>query len=109
MIFKSKQEKDDKVFDKVKEYLSGIKETLSKVDILIKSSISQESISAMVLNIESSIKVELALILDLVLRLPTNVQCSIHVSQAGYKDAGSGSSKRSGEESGVVVGKFMFM
>lgn len=64
---KFKPEKDDKLFKKVEEFYSEFKETLLKVDLSTQSSISEESISAMISNIESSIKDELALILNLVL------------------------------------------
>ncbi|CAI9295040.1 unnamed protein product [Lactuca saligna] len=73
---KVKSDKDDKVFE--------------------KSSISQDSISSMVSNIETSIKAELAPILNLVLRLPTNAPPSMHVSQG--VERGVSLSKRSGED-----------
>ncbi|CAI9260127.1 unnamed protein product [Lactuca saligna] len=41
-------EKDDKVFKKVEDFLSNFKETLLKVDLSSQSSISQDSISTMV-------------------------------------------------------------
>ncbi|CAI9283169.1 unnamed protein product [Lactuca saligna] len=102
---KDKYEKDDKVFEKVEEFLSGIKDTLSKVDLSNQSSISQESISKMVSNIESSIKAELDPILNLVIPLPTNAQCTAQVSQGGEREVGS--SNAFGEDKGVVIRKTM--
>lgn len=40
--FEAKSEKDEKVFEKMDKFLSGIKESLSKVDLLNPSTISQE-------------------------------------------------------------------
>lgn len=64
---KVKTEKDDNVFEKVEEFLVDVKETISKVDPLTQSSIFQDSTFARVLNIVSSIKAELAPILNLAL------------------------------------------
>ncbi|CAH1422834.1 unnamed protein product [Lactuca virosa] len=52
---KDKSEIDDNVFEKVEEFLSSIKDTLTKVDLSNQSSISEECISKMVSNIKSSI------------------------------------------------------
>ena len=41
----AKSEKDENVFEKMEEFLSGIKEYLSKLDLSNKSTISQESLS----------------------------------------------------------------
>lgn len=65
-------------------FLSEFNKTLSKIDLLSLYSISLDSISTMVSNTEASIKVELASILNLVLRLPTNARPG-HVSQGGDK------------------------
>lgn len=93
------------MFEKVEEFLSGIEETLSKVDLANQSTISQESISNMVSNIESNIKVKLARILSLVLRLPTNAPCVVQVFKRGERGVGgAGSSKDFGEDIGVVFG-----
>lgn len=93
---KVKSEKDDKVFEKVEDFLSNFKETMSKVNLSSQSSISQDSIYSMVLSIETSIKEELALILNMVLRLPINAPHFMHVSQGGERCVLS--SKRSGED-----------
>lgn len=70
--FEARSEEDKKMFEKMEEFLSGIKETLSKFDLLNQWIISQESLSQMVSNIESNIKTEVAAIRSLVFRLPTN-------------------------------------
>ncbi|CAI9291038.1 unnamed protein product [Lactuca saligna] len=109
-LFKSKSSlelQDNKVFEKVEEFLSDFKETLSEVDLSTQSSIFEDSIFAMVSNIESSMKAELALILNLVLRLPTNAPHPMYVSQGVDRGVGVGSPKGSGEDSRVVVGKVM--
>ncbi|CAI9271433.1 unnamed protein product [Lactuca saligna] len=82
---KVKTDKDDNVFEKVEEFLSYFKKTLLKVNISTQSSIYQDSIFTMVSNIESSIKAELASILNLVLLLKTNVPLPMHISQGGDK------------------------
>ncbi|CAH1449341.1 unnamed protein product [Lactuca virosa] len=74
--FQANSKPDEKVFEKVEEFLSGIKDTFLKVDLSNQSNISQESISMMVSNIKSNIKDELATILSLVLRLPTNARAA---------------------------------
>lgn len=58
----------------------------------------------MISNIEPSIKAELDPIRDLVLRLPTNAPSVVQKFREGRK-GGVGSSKASGENFGVVVGK----
>lgn len=80
-----------------------IKETLSKVDFSTQSSISQDSISTMVSNIEANIKAKLVPILNLVLRLLTNAPHHVHVSYGGER--GVDSSNGPGDDSEVVVGK----
>lgn len=77
---KSKFEADGKMFQKVENSLSDFQETLSKVALSSQSSISQDSISAIVSSIKTSFKIELASILDLALHLPTNAPRPIHIS-----------------------------
>lgn len=90
----------------MEEFLSSIKESHSKVDLLNQSSISQEHLSQMILNIESNIKSELAPILELVLHLLTNATQAVQVSQGGEKGIwGVGSLKDSDKEKGVVIRK----
>ncbi|CAI9265623.1 unnamed protein product [Lactuca saligna] len=104
--FQTKYEKDEKVFEKVEEFVSGIKDTLLKVDLSNQSHISQESILVMVSNIESNIKVDLAPILSLVFLLLTNAPRVAQVSQG--RDIGVGgarSSKDFSDDKGVDVGK----
>ncbi|CAI9264460.1 unnamed protein product [Lactuca saligna] len=72
-----------KVFEKVDKYLSDFQENFSNVVLSSPSSISKESISAMVSTVESNFKLELAHILDMVLRPPTNAPCLVHVLQGG--------------------------
>lgn len=60
--------------------LSEFKEKMSQVDLTSQSSVSHESISNMVLNIEASIKAELAPIFNLLLPLPTKAHPG-HVAQ----------------------------
>ncbi|CAI9293754.1 unnamed protein product [Lactuca saligna] len=78
-----------------KDYAKGVnskKESDGKVFINIESSLTR-----------SCFKTELALILDLVLRLPTNAPCpSMIVSRGGDK---CGSSKNGAEDKSKVVGK----
>lgn len=64
------------LFAKVEEFLTEIKTILSA-----QSTISPESISQIVSNIETNIKVELDPIRRLVLRLLTNAPYVMHVSQ----------------------------
>lgn len=71
-----------------------------------QSIISPESLSQMVLNIESNIKTELALILDLVLRLPTSAPRDVQVLKDGERGVrGARSSKDFDNENEVVFGK----
>ncbi|CAI9288672.1 unnamed protein product [Lactuca saligna] len=80
----AKSEKDTQMFEKMEEFLSSIKESLSK----------------------SNIKSEIAPILDLVLCLPTNAPHAMQVSHGGEKRIGGvGSSKDSDKEKGVLVEK----
>lgn len=72
-----------------------------------QSSVSLDSIYAMILTIQSSFKTELGPILNLVLRLPTNAPRPIYVLQRG--ESAVGSSKGSVEDKGVVVGRFLSM
>lgn len=74
------------MFEKIEEFLYGIKETLSKVDISYQSTISQESLSQMVSNIDSNTKNELDPILNLILLLPTNAIRVAQVSQGGIEE-----------------------
>lgn len=79
---KLKKESNDKVFTSIENSLTGFYEILSKFDFPSTNLISQEKISFVVLSMESCFKTELALILDLVLRLPKNAPCSsTNVSQ----------------------------
>ncbi|CAI9300395.1 unnamed protein product [Lactuca saligna] len=101
-----KSENDEMVFEKMEEFLYGIKETLSKVYISNQSTISQESISKMVMNIELNIKAMMDPILSLVLRLPTNAPRGVQVLQRGdSKVRGAGSSKVPGDDTSFMVGK----
>ncbi|CAH1422454.1 unnamed protein product [Lactuca virosa] len=68
-----KSEKDSQTFANLEEFMSSIKESISKVNVSPQSNVSQESISQLISKIETNIKTELAPILELVLRLPTNV------------------------------------
>lgn len=98
-----KTEKDEKVFEKIDKFLFDYKKSLSKVDLLSQSSISQDSISEIVSSIESSSTTELAPVINLVLRLPMNAPRFVHVSQGGER--GVCSSKGSSDDTCVVVGK----
>lgn len=99
-------EKDEKAFEKVEDFLSGIKDSLSRVELSNQSTSSQKSISKMVSNTESNIKAELAPILSLVLCLPKNSPRVVQVSQGGERGVGgAGSSKVSRDDTGVVFGK----
>lgn len=102
---KVKTKKGEKMFEKVEVFLINFKETLSKVDLPCQSSISQESISAMVSSIESCFKEKLAPILNLVIRLPINATCLVHVSQGGER--GVGSSRGLVNEIWVIVGRVL--
>ncbi|CAI9290975.1 unnamed protein product [Lactuca saligna] len=99
-----KSKKDTQVFENMEEFLSSIKESISKIDLPNQSTVLQESLYQLISNVESNIKSELAPILELVLHLPTNVPHAVQVSEGGEKGIrGVGSSKDS--EKGVVVGK----
>lgn len=100
--WKLKKESDGKVFTNTDNSLTSFHDRLLKFDIPSMTSISQEKISFMVSSVESYFKTQLALILVLVLRLPTNVpRPSMLVSQGGDKD---GSSKDEGEDKGIFLG-----
>ncbi|CAI9297224.1 unnamed protein product [Lactuca saligna] len=75
-----KLEKDSQVFENMEQFLSGFKESNSKVEPSNQSTICQAPISQIILNIESNIKSDLAPILNLVLHLPIllHVQCNYH-------------------------------
>lgn len=74
-----------------------------KFDVQPTTSISKEQISTVVSLVESCFKTQLALILDLVLRLSTNSpRPSMLVSQGGDK---GGPLKDGGENTGKIVGK----
>lgn len=76
-----------------------------KVNLSSESSIFEDYISAIVLNIESIFKEELALILNLVFRLPTNAPRFAHIFQ-GWK-SGVGSTNGSGNDTCLVVGNVL--
>ncbi|CAI9292928.1 unnamed protein product [Lactuca saligna] len=78
-----------------KEYLRHYTKWIFRINLLFL----KNPFLLWVSNIESSIKDELAPILNLVLRLATNAQCPMHVSQVGDRRAAIGSSKGSGEDS----------
>lgn len=82
----SKFEADGKIFEKVEKSLFDLRENFSKGPLSYQASISQESIFDMVSTIELSFKIELAPILKLALRLPTNDPHLAHVSQGGEKE-----------------------
>lgn len=67
-----KSEKDTQVFAKLEEFLTSIKESISKADISSQSFVSQEAISQLISTIETNMKAELTPILELVLQLPMN-------------------------------------
>ncbi|CAH1422497.1 unnamed protein product [Lactuca virosa] len=69
----AKSEKDSQVFAKLEEFQFSIKESISKASLSNQSSVSQESSSQLISTIETNIKAELALIIELVLRLPMNI------------------------------------
>ncbi|CAI9278664.1 unnamed protein product [Lactuca saligna] len=81
----AKTELGSQVFAKLEEFLSSIKESISKADLLNRSSISQESISKLISSIEANLKAELAPILELVLLLLTNAPPAKQVSQREEK------------------------
>ena len=58
-----KSEQDSKVFAKLEEFLSSIKESILKVDLSTQSTMTQESTSQLISKIETNIKIELAPIL----------------------------------------------
>lgn len=73
-----------------------------------QSTISPESISQMVSNIMTNIKVELDPTQSLVLRFPTNSPCVVQVSHGGEKgERGVSTSKATCGNYGVVVGMVM--
>ncbi|CAI9301956.1 unnamed protein product [Lactuca saligna] len=67
-----KNEFDSKVLLKLDEVLGNLKESMSKLDLSQQSTISMESISKMISSLEKSLKINLALILQLMSFLPTN-------------------------------------
>lgn len=101
----AKSENDAMVFENMEGFLPGVKE-LFMDDLSNKLTISPESLSFMVLTIELNIKTELAPIRNLILSLPANAPCVVHVSQGGDRGVGRArSSKDSDSEKGVVFGK----
>ncbi|CAI9281327.1 unnamed protein product [Lactuca saligna] len=105
--WKLMKELDGKVFTNIDNALTSFHDRLPKFDIPSMTSISQEQISSMVSSMESCFKTQLAPILVLVLRLPTNVpRPSMLVSQGGDKD---GSSKDEGDDEGKFVGMVISM
>ncbi|CAI9281696.1 unnamed protein product [Lactuca saligna] len=102
----AKSEKDSKVFAKLEEFLSSIKESISKVDVSTQSTVSQETTSLLISKIETNIKTDLAPILELVLLFPMNAPRVVQVLEGGDKGCGGiGSLKDS--EKGAVVGRVM--
>ncbi|CAI9285759.1 unnamed protein product [Lactuca saligna] len=102
----AKTEKNSQVSEKLEEFLSSIKESISKASLSNQSSVSQESFSQLISSIETHLKVKLAPILELVHVLPTNVPPAKQVSQGGEKGCiGIGSSEDT--DKGVVVGKLL--
>ncbi|CAI9281082.1 unnamed protein product [Lactuca saligna] len=101
--FKLKSDVDGKMFEEIEKSLFGFQETLSKFDLSLQFSIFQESISAMVMSVESCFKTKLAPTHDLVLRLSTNAPRSTNVSQGGER--GARSLMGTSEDIGFLVGK----
>ena len=77
----AKSEKDSQVFEKMEEFLSSIKESILKVNLLHQSTVSQETISQLISTIKTNMKSELAPILELVLCLPNDSPRAVQVSQ----------------------------
>ncbi|CAI9290566.1 unnamed protein product [Lactuca saligna] len=62
-----KTETDSKVFAKLREFSSSIKESISKVGLLNQYSVIDETITQMIFSIEANLKKELAPIFELIL------------------------------------------
>lgn len=83
---KLKKEYDENTFRGNKNSLTSFHDRLLKFNVQTTTSISEEQITTIVSSIDSCFKTHLALMLDLVLQLPTNApRLSMLVSQGGIR------------------------
>lgn len=103
-IFTAFSKNDSQVITKMEEFLTSLKESISKLDSSPTSSVSHEPLSKMFSSLESNFKAESAPLLKLVKLIPTDAP-PVQIRVQGGKGVGFGSSKETSD--GKVVGKVM--